>query len=122
MTGPGRAEKTFFFLSAALFVGGLALAARTGETVSWMEKRVFLPAGLLSLAAVNVRLRSRVLGWGLFTVAFVLFMIVFGPWVLGVRVTAGTETFKFMRAMGMYICLALTGLFQLRAARPEEKP
>lgn len=120
MKGPGRAEQMFLFLSGALFLAGLALAARTGEPVVWTEKRVFLPAGLLSLVLINVRLRSRVLGWGLFSVAFVLFMIVFGPWVLGVRVTAGPETLKFMRAMGMYISLALTGLFQLRAARPEE--
>lgn len=122
MKGPGRAEQAFLFLSAVLFLAGLVLGARTGELVVWTEKRVFLPAGLLSLALINIRLRSRVLGWGLFTVAFVLFMIVFGPWVLGVRVTAGPETIKFMRAMGMYISLALTGLFQLRAARPEEKP
>jgi hypothetical protein len=117
LTESGRAEKLFLGVSVVLFFGGLAWAARGGEAVRWAHPRVFAPAGLLSLAAVNVRLRSKVLGWGLFAAAFVLFMVVFGPWVLGVRASAGAETLKFMRAMAMYLSLALTGLFQLRAAR-----
>jgi hypothetical protein len=112
-----RAEKTFLIVSAVLLAAGAGLAVRTGEPLDLRQARFFWPAGLLSLTAVNVRLRSKVLAWALFALAFVLFMMVFGPWVLGLRTVATVETVKFMQAMALYLSLAVTALFQLRAAR-----
>lgn len=117
MTGASRAEKVFLALSAAFAAAVLALAARTGDSLDLRQARFFLPAGLLSLAAVNVRLRSKVLAWGLFALSFILFMMVLGPWVVGLRIVQTVETLKFMQAMAMYLSLAVTALFQLRAAR-----
>ena len=117
MTGASRAEKVFLLSAGAFLAAGLALAARTGESLDLRQARFFLPAGLMSLAAANVRLRSKVLAWGLFALSFVLFMMVFGPWVVGLRTVRTVETLKFMQAMAMYLSLALTALFQLRAAR-----
>ncbi len=117
MKEAGRWEKLFLGLGAVFFAAGLVLAVRTGEGLDWTRARLFLPSGVLSLLAVNVRLRSKVLAWALFSLSFVLFMVVFGPWVLGLRTTDSVETLKFLRAMALYLCFALTGLFQLRAAR-----
>jgi hypothetical protein len=117
VTAAGRWEKIFLGLSASLFAAGLLLSFRTGEALDWTKARMFFPAGLWAMAAANVKIRSKVLAWGIFTFSFVFFMIVFGPWVVGLRTVATVETIKFMRAMATFLCLAVTGLFQLRAAR-----
>jgi hypothetical protein len=114
---PGRWERAFLIVSLLFFAAGLVLSLRTGEELDWGRARLFLPSGLLALSAANVRLRSKLLSWGLFSLSFVLFMAVMGPWVVGLRIAGGVETLKFMRAMALYLSLALTGLFQLRAAR-----
>lgn len=109
-----RGEGAFLALAAVFYAAGFFL----GVPPDWTRSPLFLPTGLLSLALINVRLRSKVLGWGLFAGAFLLFMAVFGPYALGLRADRGLDVLRFMRAMAMYLALAMAGLFQLRTRRP----
>lgn len=107
-----RWEKAFLAAAAVLFALGAA-----ADGLGLRQTRGFVPAGLLTMSLINVRLRSKALAWGVFAVSFVWFMIVFGPFAVGLRAPQAGDTLKFMRAIAMFLSLSLAALFQLRASR-----
>ena len=108
-----------FLLGGAflLNVGTLLLRGSRGAAL-WGKSSFFAPTGLLLLALINIRLRSKLLAWGVFTVAFVLFMIVVGTWVVMDRAMRGPSPIDFFRTSVLYGFLAAAGLMQLRVSSP----
>lgn len=80
---------------------------------------VFVPGGLLVLSALNFHLRAKGLAWGVFSLAFILCLIVVGTWVVTDRASAGSPTMDFFRASALYGVLAAAALFQLRVGSSE---
>ncbi len=81
---------------------------------------MFLPIALTVMAFVNAALRSKVVGWGLFTIALVLFMIIFGAAAVGYRGLSAVGFVDFARAFGFYAAVGAAGLYQLRLRSPGE--
>ncbi len=98
------------------FIGTSVVSAGWGS-VDWGRYPVFLPTALLALGAVNHVLRSKVLAWGIFTLGFLGFMALLGACILSVRTKPDVLWIFFLRAMGMYLFLALAGFYQLRVDR-----
>ncbi len=112
-------ELTFYGAALAFyawFVGSSIVSAGWGG-VDWGRYPVFLPSALLVLGAVNHLLRSKVLAWGIFTIGFLCFMALLGACILIVRAKPDPMWIVFFRAMGLYICLAMAGFYQLRATK-----
>jgi hypothetical protein len=107
----GRGEAVAMGLAVALFAG---MAWESAGRFGWGSYPIFLPMGLLVLTAANVWLRSRVLAWGVFTLAFVFLVTVLGAFVIQMRTIPDLSWIPFLRALALYAALAMTGLFQLR--------
>lgn len=119
-----RAENAALASAAVFFLAGLAWVARDAgwPAVRWTRYPTFLPLGLILLAAVNHRLRSRFLAWGIFTLAFILLVVLSGAWAVQFRALPAVRGILFLRGFLMYAALALTALFQLRPPRPASSP
>ena len=111
----GRGEAYSLLVAALFFAVHLALCLLEPGLLGLVGRSyLFLPAGLLALGVINIRLQSRVLSWGLFALSFVLLVMVFGPVVLQMRFLSEREWINSVRILGMYLALAMTGLFQIR--------
>ncbi len=108
-------ERGMLLTAAALF--GLMLWGRQGP-LSWSQSALYVPAGLLVLAVANTLLRSKVLAWGIFTLALVVLMIIGGTWVVLDRARAGFPSRDFVRSVALYGVLSSIGLMQLRVPAP----
>lgn len=102
---------------AAVMIFGVMLWGRSGPLV-WRQPALYVPAGLVVLSSVNSLLRAKVLSWGIFTVALVVFMIIVGTWVVMDRAMKGPPSLDFLRSAALYGCLAMVGLMQLRLSTP----
>lgn len=100
-----------------MVLGGLTLGWRQGP-ISLGQPALYVPFGLLALAVVNTFLRAKVLAWGIFTVALVVFMIIVGTWVVLDRAMKGPPPTDFIRSTALYGFLATAGLLQLRLPAP----
>ncbi len=113
-------EALLLALALALHVLGIVAqgVVQGWSDVGWSRYPVFLPTGLLALCFVNRWLRSRVLGWSVFTLAFLCLLMVLGAFVIRARVVPNTQWLLYGRALLMYGALGMAGLFQLRSSRP----
>lgn len=109
-----RGEVFGLSLAALLFLAGVWVQETRSVAEGARGASFYLPAGLLLMAGLNHRLRSKVLAWGVFTAALVSAMIVFGTWALSVRVEAFPLTVNFLATTVLYASLAVGALFQLR--------
>jgi hypothetical protein len=117
----GRGEWLALWGAGALYAAKVFSAAREAgwSALEWSRYPLFLPLGLLILCAANSRLRSKVLGWSVFSLAFVLFLVVMNAFIVqGGAVPAA----PFWRELGLYAALGFTGLFQLRAGMNVLRP
>lgn len=114
-------ELTFYGAALAFyawFVGSSVVSTGWGS-VDWSRYPVFLPTALLVLSAANHLLRSKVLAWGIFSIGFLCFMAVLGACILSVRTKPDVVWIIFLRIMGLYLCLALSGFYQLRVTKQQ---
>jgi hypothetical protein len=111
-----RGEILFFCIALALYVLAMFSAFRRSgwSGIAWSHYSVFLPTGLMLLGSINHRVRSRILGWGIFSFAFLFVMVVLGAFVLQVKTAPDAQWLIFSRALGLYACLGMVGLYQLR--------
>ena len=78
---------------------------------------LFLPLGLGVLSLANAWLGSRLLGWLIFTAAFVMWMTVLWAFAIRWRVDPDIQVWMFARALLLYGALSLAGLYQMRGKR-----
>ena len=113
-----RGEEAALGIGMTLYVLGPLFLLTRGRSIPWESYPVFLPTGLLALALLNRWVRSRVLGWGVFSLAFVFFLAVFGSLVMRMRAVPDVQWIWFCRALAMYAAFGMAGLYQLRGLRP----
>lgn len=116
-----RGERFWFLLAAGLYALGLWDATHElgWHALRWTRYPLFLPTGLLSLCLLNHWVRSKVVGWGVFSLGFACLIVILGALAVQARAAPGTPWPAFLRALGMYAALAMTGLYQLR---PRPRP
>jgi hypothetical protein len=107
-------EEGVFFIAVGLYLWGLLLAVRTGGGLRWNEYPVLIPTALLLLCSVNRRLRSKLVGWGVFSLAFACLLAVLGAFVIQFRLLPDSQWILFLRALALYSFIGLLGLYQLR--------
>lgn len=119
-----RGEWGLLAIALVLHLIGIAAATRL-PGFRWAHYVVFVPTGLWALAAVNVRLRSRILAWSVFTSAILVFMVILGAWALNSRAGAPSHGLLFLRSLAFYAVLGAAALFPLRwrtAGHPSTRP
>lgn len=89
--------------------------------IPWRQSPLFVPAGLVVLSIINSFLRAKGLAWGIFTVAFVVFMIILGTWVVMDRAMKGPPATDFLRSIALYGFLATAALLQLRVSSSKKE-
>ncbi len=82
---------------------------------------LYIPMGLLVLSAFNTQFRSRVMGWGIFALAFGVFITVLGAFTLTIRVNPLVPWLTYSFSLTGFLALSIVGLYQLRPQKGEPK-
>lgn len=113
-----RAERIILSVGVLLFA--LTLVSHQGP-IPWRQSPFFVPTGLVVLSIINSFLRAKGLAWGIFTAAFVVFMIILGTWVVMDRAMKGPPATDFLRSIALYGFLATGALMQLRVSSSKKE-
>jgi len=80
---------------------------------------ILLPLALWLACFVNALWGSKILGWAVFSVAFVTWMTVLGAFTMSWRGSPHLEVWFFARALVMYAALSLAALYPLKGVKSD---